>query len=324
MVVVIDIQKPTPKLSFSKPAILGFSSGEEYATFVDIDSVREVYDEETEEYKAAKAMFLQGDDAPVEIAIIQPKNVETLAGTLSRAFKKDWYFLVSVKNDIQTIVEIADSIEMNNSRIFFTRLNTLSDLASLKQKEYSRTVAFYHEDVSNYPEAAWIGRAGSADAGSLTWKFKTLMGIMPMEIDNVETIHDLGANTYLLKAGDRVTSEGKVVNGEYIDIIHSKDDVTFSIEYAVQKLLNKTKKISFDAGGIPLIESEVKIVLQRKCKQGMIAKDTDGIGQYGTHFMDRNEVDPADRAERLYNGGEFWFELAGAIHGTKIKGLMKI
>ncbi|KEQ22875.1 DUF3383 family protein [Paenibacillus tyrfis] len=328
--VVIDIQKPTPKIGFGKPLILGSSTtGHEYKTYLDIDAVKADFATNTEVYKAAFALFNQGDQSPREVAVMCRKTAdppETLTDVLAKAFTKDWYFLVTTSDTLADVTAIADAVEQDNSRQFFFVTSKKTDLTAIKAKKYTRTTAVYHADTSSYPEAAWIGRAGSAEVGSVTWKFKTLTGIQAMNITATELneVHELGANTYVTKAGDDVTSEGKVVSGEYIDIVHAKDYIKFSIEYAVQKLLNSSPKISYDDTGIAQIESAVKTVLQRAFNQGMIARDADGIGMYGTRFKNRAEVDPADRTARKYSGGEFWFDLAGAIHQTTIRGLIKV
>lgn len=325
--VVIDIQRPTPRLGFGKPLIIGSSAdGFDYKTYLDLPAVKEDFTENSEVYKAAFALFNQGDNSPAEIAVMLRKTEEALADFLPKIFLKDWYFLISTSSQLPNITAIADAVEQDDTRQFFASSSSKDDLAVIKAKKYTRTTMFYHETTDNYPEAAWLGAAASAPAGSITWKFKTLKGIQPLDIDATElaAIHDLGANTYATKAGDDVTSEGKTVSGEYIDIIHSKDYLNFSIEHGVQKLLNSSPKISYDDIGISQIESVVRTILQRADKQRMIAKDSDGIALYGTTFASRQDTDAADRAAREYNGGEFWFELAGAIHSARIRGLIKL
>ncbi|WP_312118169.1 DUF3383 family protein [Brevibacillus reuszeri] len=324
---MIDIQRPTPRVGFGKPLIIGSSTaGQDYKNYADIDAIKKDFTENSEVYKAAFSLFNQEDNSPAEIAVMLRKTEDNLADFLSNAFKKDWYFLVSTSSTLANITAIADAVEQNNSRQFFASTSSKADLAVIKDKKYSRTTIIYHETVDNYPEAAWIGEAASAAVGSLTWKFKTLKGIQPMDLDATELneIHELGANAYVTKAGDDVTSEGRTVSGEFIDIIHSRDFLTFSIEYAVQKLLNRAPKIGYDDTGISQIESTVRTVLQRADNQGMIAKDADGIGMYGTKFKSRQEVDAADREAREYNDGEFFFENAGAIHKARIRGLIKL
>ncbi|MEW9702827.1 DUF3383 family protein [Paenibacillus sp. SI8] len=330
VVVVIDIQKPTPKLGFGKPLILGSSTGgKSYKSYADLDAVKADYGVSTEEYKAAAAIFAQGDDAPAEIAIYSRKTGSTpelLADALSALLLQDWYFLISTSATSADVLEIGDAVELDGTRQFFTRSDSKTDLATYKAKKWTRTAVAYHTTISNYPEAAWIGKAGSSPVGSVTWKFKTLTGISPVSLNATELneIHGLAANTYVTKAGDDVTSEGKVVSGEYIDIIHAKDYVCASVEYAVQKLLNAAPKISYDNNGIAQLESTVKTVLQRAFNQGIIAADETGNGLYATDFKSRSEVDAADRASRMYNDGKFSFDLAGAIHQTTIRGTIKV
>ena len=328
--VIIDVQRPTPKLGFGKPLILGSSAaGSAYKNYSDLAGVLVDFANTTEEYKAAAALFGQGDNSPAQIAIITRKTSEPaveLDDFLPTLFLKDWYYLIATTAEVDDVILIADAVEADGTREFFTRSSSKTDLAEILVGDYERTTVFYHTTISNYPETAWVGRCGAADVGSLTWKAKTLTGITPLDISATELdeIHELGANTYLSKAGQSVTSEGKTVSGEYIDIVQSKDYVKASIELAVQSLINNTGKIPYDDTGIAMIEATVRTVLQRCFNTGMIAADADGLGLYGTTFKTRAEVDPADRAERTYNDGEFFFELAGAIHTTTIRGAIRL
>jgi hypothetical protein len=330
VVVTIDIQKPTPRIGFGKPLILGASlAGQAYKTYSDLLAVKVDFGSDTEEYKAAAALFGQGDDSPAEIAIIARQTgatPETLEDVLATIFTKDWYFLISTSTLLDDITTIAEAVEQDGSRQYFFRTSSLADLTLIYAEGYTRATGFYHTDVSKYPEAAWIGKAGSADVGSVTWKFKTLAGISPLDIDQTElsAIRGLNANTYVTKASDNVTSEGKTMSGEYIDVLHAEDYVTFSIEFGVQKLFNGSDKIRYDDTGIAQVESVVRTVLQRAFLQGIIAADADGLPLYGTSFKPRAEVDAADRAARKYNDGTFWFELAGAIHETTIRGVIRL
>ncbi|WP_342774616.1 DUF3383 family protein [Paenibacillus piri] len=329
--VVIDLQRPSGRLGFGKVLILGEKAGgSTYKEYADLSGVQADFADTTQEYKAASAIFAQGDLAPASIAIAcrnstEGENEETFVERLEQDLGKEWYFLICTSAANTDVLAIADAVESDGSRQFFTRSSTKADLTALKAKKYTRTAVLYHSDLASYPEAAWVGAAGSAPVGSVTWKFKQLNGIAPLELSATELleIHDLGANTYVTKAGDNVTTEGKVVGDEYIDIVHAKDYMKYSIEYSVQKLLNGSPKIPYTAAGIAQIESTVRTVLQRAHNQGIIASDSDGIGLYGTTFKSRDEVDPADRAARTYNDGSFYFELAGAVHTARIHGVIR-
>lgn len=325
--VVIEIQRPTPVTGMGRPLILGSSvNGQEFKVYNDLDDVVVDHAINSEVYKAASALFNQGDDSPDSVAVMLYKTDSALADFLPTIFDKDFYYILSTSSTLANITAIADAVEADDSRLFFASTSKLEDLGNIYSKKYKRTAILYHEDTSNYPEAAWVGRAGSALAGSLTWKFKYLNGIQPLELTKtqLDQIHGYNANTYVTKAGDNVTSDGVTVSGEYIDIVQSEDFIIQSIGTNVQKLFNRTKKISYDNNGIAQIESEVKTVLKRADLNGMIAHDDDGLPLYSTSFKTRSQVDPTDREKREYNGGSFTFELAGAIHKTKIKGLIKL
>lgn len=327
--VIIEIESPTPRLGFGKPLILGSAAtAKPYKTYLDLDSVKADYGETTEEYKAAAAIWAQGDYAPAEIAIARQKTgtePETVSDVLGRLLKEDWYFLITTTTTQADVDEFAAAIEADGTREYFTRSSDVAAVLALKAKNYSRTTAFYHKTITNYPEAALIGRVGSAPVGSVTWKFKYLQGIEPLDLTNTELneIHAAGAITYVTKAGRNQTSEGKTLSGEWIDVIHSKDYIRFNIEYAIQNLFADTDKVSFTDTGIAQLESVTRTVLQQGFNQNMIAADENNQPLYGTTFKPRSEIDPADRAKRVYNGGSFWFELAGAIHETTIRGVIR-
>lgn len=335
--VTISILTPTPMLSgFGKPLIIGASTaGKDYKNYSNLEAVKVDYVASTEEYKAAAAIF-SGKNAPSEIAIASRKTGATpvlLPDFMDTLLLKDWHFAVTTSTVVDDITTIGDKIEADKSgRQFLFRSSSKTDLATIKAKNYSRTAGAYHSataEIAKYPEAVWIGCVGSLPVGSVTWKGWTLPGIVPMEIDATElkSIHDLGANTYVTKAGTSVTSEGKAVNGEYIDIIHSRDYVVSSIQYAVQDLFNKAQlansKISFDNTGIAQIESAVRTVLQRAYNNGMIATDDDGVPKFTTTFAPRSSVDPALIQQRKYTDGKFSFVPAGAIHETTINGVIQ-
>lgn len=324
--VIIDIKRPTPVIGFGKPLILGTSAaGMEYTTFASLSELEQVFPVNAEEYKAAAAIFAQ-DNRPEELAVMLRKTDEAWSSFMPKVMDKDFYFLISTSMEKADVLAIAGAVEESDSRQFFTRSSSLEDIKSIQAANLLHTTVFYHTDPSSYPEAALVGEAGSKPVGSITWKGQHLKGIKPLEVtsDELAAIHHAGAITYVTKAGDAVTSEGMTSGGEYIDIIHAKHFVVYSIEYDVQKLFNKAnnQKIPYDNTGIAQIEGTVRAVLQRCLLQGIIAKDSSGNGLYSTNFLTREETTDTQRQSRKYDGGKFEFELAGAVHEATITGLV--
>ena len=211
--------------------------------------------------------------------------------------------------------------------MLFVTVATTSALSTLydKVKTYDRTFIVYHTDTANYPNAAAavVGATAGYEAGSFTYKNIILKGVTPLDISDtsLETdVHGKGAITILEKAGDIVTSEGKVASGEYADIIDSKDYIVQNISYKVQKVFNNNKKVAYTNSGISLLEVATGGVLKSAYDNGMIAEDDAGSPLYSTTFALRSQTSEENRVARKYPYGQFKFELAGAIHNAEISG----
>ncbi|NGP58392.1 DUF3383 domain-containing protein [Paenibacillus thiaminolyticus] len=324
--VTIDLQKPTGRLSFGMPLILGKKAGgSAYKEYGDLKAVQADFAESTAEYKMAAALFGQGDRSPARIAIAACDEQEDAAERLRSVMDTGWYYLLSPDNSEATVTALAQELEKEDYRLFVTRVSDKTKLQALKAAGFNRTVAFYHTDASAYPDAALVGSVGSADVGSVTWKFKTCTGIAPLKLTAGELmeIHDSGAIAYVNKQGEARTSEGKTLSGEYIDVIMARDYVRARMEMQIQHLLNQSSKIPYTDAGIAQIESTVINVLLESFRMGIIAADDSGEPLFGTSFLLRNQVDPGDRANREYRGGSFWFEIAGAVHQVKVNGVIR-
>ena len=197
--------------------------------------------------------------------------------------------------------------------------------AELPATQSERVVAVVYSKTG-YANAAVVGASAGLAAGSFTYKNLKLTGIEAEELtpSEVTAIHTAGAMCILKKAGDIVTSEGKTTDGEYIDVVDSKDYVISNIVYQGQKLLNNSNKVSFDNVGISQLENVVTGVLADAFANGIIATNEDGTPAYSTSFASRADTSASDRASRTYKGGNFTFDLAGAIHNATINGTIEV
>jgi hypothetical protein len=127
-----------------------------------------------------------------------------------------------------------------------------------------------------------------------------------------------------MKAGRAQLTEGKLANGEYIDVIHGQDWVKADMENEVQNMLAQAPKLPYDSGGIGAIHAAVTTTMQRGFNNGIIAKGADGLPMYTVTTLTREQSDPADRSARIYKGASFEFQNAGAIHAATIKGAIRI
>jgi len=265
-------------------------------------------------------------------------NVATELNDLIQAGGTDWYFLILTRRateaeQLQDIEQAADFIEaLSAPKLYFTAIDQASlltsattDIASvLKAKTYDRTVVLYSADQANYPDAAWVGDGAPHDAGSRTWKFKTLVGITPDQLSDTE-ISNLGsknANYYETIANANViSSEAVVVGGEYIDVIRGSDELQVRIGEDIFTQLINTEKIPFTTNGIAAIESTLRARLQRSVNSGFLSDDPDAITVIVPKISD---IAPADKAARFLQGLEFSAVLAGAVHKVQIDGKLTL
>jgi hypothetical protein len=325
--VIIELNKPTGVVSFGKPLIIavdGVAQG--YTEYASTDEVAAVYAKSSPVYLNAVAVFDQ-DARPDKVGIVTVAEATGIAAALTAVLGRDWYFVITPEREQATLITIADLIETtgNNDdsggKMFVADVSTDAVATALKAKEYTRTIVTYNPNTSEHMAAALIGACGSAPVGSITWKFKTLRGITPTDVNTARltTLHNLGVNAYVTKAGIPQTSEGRVVSGDFIDVMMSVDWVAYDIGEKTQRVFTNNGKVAYTDAGISMLEAATLTTLQTAYLNGMIAADGDEP-LYGTSFAKRADVDPLDRAARIYNGGSFWFELAGAIHKTRVRG----
>ena len=324
VIVKIDLVKAPGKVGMGIPLILA-QNAEADVAFTEVTSLTEVtdagYANTSDTYKAANLIFMQ-NDAPRSIAVCSTTG--TAAEWLGDEgnVSKDWRQLIVV-GGVADHAAIMPVIETLRGKMYFASLS-VEDTATLKVDAMERTVLFYCTDVdyAGVEVAALVGASAGLDAGSFTYKNLILKGIAAQQLSDgeINAIHEKGGITFVRKAGDNVTSEGKVAGGEYIDIIDTKDYIIQQLEYRTQKFLNVSAKVPYDNNGIGQLELIAVSVLKEAANMGMIAEGEDGSPAYTVNYALRADTLDSDRAVRRYIGGNFSFNLAGAVHNVEITG----
>ena len=295
--VKIDIRKPAGKLGFGIPLILTIGKADEYKECFDMaDIVDAGYKDTTDTYKAAALMLAQ-TDKPSSIAIVGAESADTAAEVLMANADKGWRRLVVAGAEAAALSSVIAYINTTDDKMLFVTVNDTAGLAALGVND--RTVGFVHSNP--LAAAALAGEASGLNPGGFTYKNLILTGIEPMDFNEAElkAIHDANGLTFITKAGDNVTSEGKAMSGEYIDIIDCKDWIISQIIYRTQKLLNTMPKVPYDNSGIAMLENVCLTVLKEAANMGMVAYDTEtGSYLYSTDYALREEQSGADRVER--------------------------
>lgn len=324
--VVITLTKATARVGFGYPLILA-GMQTEAVEYTEVASVSEVvtagFEAGSDVYKAAALLFQQ-NDAPAKIAVCAGTGSAT--ATLANILDKDWRQLIVVSGGAEgedSVDVISDYVEgCGKAAMYFCSVNPNDATTIANMAGNTRTVAIaYESDDTACPEAALVGATAGMDAGSFTYKNMILKGVTPQPYTSaqVNEMHENGLITILKKAGSIVTSEGIVVEGEYADIIDSKDYIIQEIETQCQSLLNRVPKLPYNDKGIASLEGVVLSVLMDAANNGMIAQSENGY-EYSVTFGTRADASASDISTRHYAEGSFTFTLAGAIHTATITG----
>lgn len=324
--VKIDLKKPVGSLGTWYPLLAVVDSTAEADLYGEYTELAELvtagYAATSNVYKAANLMLMQ-NNAPSKFAVLKMKEFATTS--VAKYLDRGWRQMIFVDAG-EKAKDMAEYIETTEKMLFLTMTDE-TKLATLYTSigGYDRTFVAYHTDATNYPNAvaAVVGATAGYEAGSFTYKNIIVKGVTALDISDTDLenkVHGKGAITFLEKAGDIVTSEGKVASGEYADIVDSKDYIVHNIAYRVQKVFNVNKKVAYTNAGISLLEVAVGGVLKSAYDNGMIAEDDAGAAIYATSFKLRSETTEADRAARKYPYGQFSFELSGAIHCCEVVG----
>lgn len=327
--VSIDLAKPLGVLGFGIPLVL-LENADSAVAYTEVSSLTDVkeagFDATSAVYKAAQLMFAQ-NHAPKKIAVCAVTGAATTALADKSLVDRDWRQLVVINGGetASTVAAVSAAVEALERKMYFANLaandNTTLTAASSPR---DHTVLFYCTPTDSVPcpVAALVGEAAGQAAGSFTYKNLILNGIDPQNLTDLEitAIHTKGGMTFVTKAGDNVTSEGKTAGGEFIDIIDSEDYIIQQLAYQTQRLLNSSAKVPYDNNGIAMLESIAMNVLQTAYNNGIIGTKDDGSPAYSVSYALREDTKETDRWARKYYGGSFSFMLAGAIHHVEITG----
>lgn len=327
--VVINLKQPTGKIGFGYPLVFEGKATKavDYTECAKLDEVAKAgFAETTNVYKAAQRIFAQ-TNAPSKIAVCA--TTDNAVTGIATVLTKGWRQLVVASIGTEgesTVEEIATFIETTTDKLYFASVSELTDITPAISK-FERTIVMYYTDTSVVcPEAALVGETAGKKAGSFTYKNQILKGLDPLELSTAElaTAHAKNCYSFVTMAGDNVTTEGKVLSGEYADIIDSKDYIISQLTYQLQKALNSNDKITYDNNGIALLENICVSVLQDAYNNGIIAETEDGKASYSVEFAARNATKAEDRKARKYVEGKFNFSLRGAIHEIEVTGTIEI
>lgn len=265
--------------------------------------------------------------ASANVDLDQGESTETWADALSavEASNNEWIALNAAAKTDAEIIELAEAIEARE-KVYITSTSSAAvktasedDLASqLKSLGYQKTALFWKADAAQFPECAITGLLIQANPGSNTWAYKTLTGVSTDRLSGTETtnLRNKNVNTYEAIGGVNSTTTGKMVGGEFIDVMLGVLWLTARMRERIWFRMVNTSKIAYTNAGIAIIEAEVRAQLAEGVRNNFLADSPAPT----ISVPDALNVDPNLRATRVLEDLRFEARLAGAIHFVRIQG----
>lgn len=283
--------------------------------YISNESVKD-FETDSKLYKLASRLFQQ-KPAPQEVVVVgkEGKAVEGLKAVLAE--NSDWFFLTCTDNSVETIKGLSELVAVEN-KIYAVTVNKLEDTKALEEEIFDNTFVYYNDDVDSFVAEA-VAVVMSYNIGGRTAKFKQLQNVKAAKVSLTElnNLHKNNMQSYITKLGVNQTSEGKVLSGEYIDVVLGEYWIRFRMEEALQRLALTQEKIPYTNKGIAMIVGEVNKILSRAVDQGIVEE-----GQYRVDYKLREDVPSNEVALRKYNYVRWTAMLQGAIHTGQISGII--
>ncbi len=244
--------------------------------------------------------------------------VDALAAV--EAANSSWFGLTIESHEDADILAIAQAIEARK-KIFGTSTNdstvgtigTTDILAQLKALGYDKTFCVYSENAdTEYPECGLMAYQLQEQPGSNTWAYKNINGVTVSKLNSTVSTNIAGKNgiTFEEIGGVRATTEGKMVGGEYIDVMVFALWLEARMTERIWFRLVNSKKIPYTQAGTTIIEAEIRAQLTEGIRVGGIAETP----PYQVFVPNVLDIEPNLRATRVLEGITFEARLAGAIN----------
>lgn len=255
----------------------------------------------------AKSIFLQSPTVP----FIKVGKLEAGLDAIRDA-DSDFYGVLLASRDPKIIESTSDWVE--NKRLLLGADCSDPKLAErLKRKEYKRTF-LCHGSIA----APLMAKMFSLKPGEASWAFQQLKGIAPTPITSSQEItlnkHHINYFSHLKGLG--ITLGGKVVSGEYIDVIRGIDWLHARMQERIFGLMVKNKKIPFTDKGVDLIRSEIMAQLEEAIEVRILADDPRPL----VTAPPVADIPGLDKQNRTLPSVKFTGQLQGAIHQIQIEG----
>lgn len=260
----------------------------------------------------------------------------TAAVKACRKASKDFFGVVTTTTNVDDMLEIAAYCEAegllygcsNGDTNVKSASITSCTLSRLKAKNLANTFYVYDEKYTTQNAASAImSHMFGKEPGTENWSNQKIAGIEATALDETEynAIRDKHGMTFESFGDFSLTQNGKVVGGEWIDIIRGRAAMLEEVRVS-SALSIVDKRVKFNDAGIATVVSSVVEILAKYQRIGFIDDEmlVDGkmVPGYVVYAPTAAEVTRNERANRTLKTVTFNARLAGSINQITIRGTL--
>jgi len=208
-----------------------------------------------------------------------------MADDILRAKQVDdnFYFIIintTLDLDIKEAAKTTQALE----KLFFCQTssadvknNVANNVAAvLKGKSYTRTALSFTDDTTENRDATYAAVGATQDPGSITWVYKSEVGVTApvLTASQEDNLTNLNVNYQVVVKGQTFSFTGKVIGGEYIDVMRGIDFFTIRLQEDFLESQLNSKKIPYTDKGIQVVGMLVKNRAQQCADQGIFDENS--------------------------------------------------
>ncbi|MFL1997350.1 DUF3383 family protein [Lysinibacillus irui] len=332
--VVVNITretKPVSEKGFGLPLMLATSKELDFKIYTDISEVAADFAETTREYKLASRMFGQSPKI-AELAcygtsyVSEADDVTALTSTLNELVQinNEFFYLVCPENGDKEIKALAEWISTQEKFYGVTTQNVA--LVDELKGMYENTFLSVHDDPDAFHAEGLIAQSAPKEIGSYTWTFKQINGVRAAKLTNTElnAVLNNNATTCINEMGILLNASGKVLSGDYIDVVQSDYYLRARLREDVFRKLAMVEKIPYTNEGIAQIVDVMDSRFKSAFRQGIIATNDVGEPDYTITYPLRSEIPKNTIAKRILPDIKFRLVISGAVEKVEINGVLTL
>lgn len=345
VVVVVTLESVDTSVDSLDILLISTAGAKTAKTYTALEDIETDWKKDSVIYKQAAAMMGQGKARPAPVSLIQkikvvgletPETPEALVAAIKeyQETDNDWYMFLTDQTDDEYIlalgkfaedsepseVELSAGVE-DHRKLYFAETNNKA--LEIKNR---RTAVIYTESLE-HAAAAWIGAVGPWYPQAVTWKFKMPVGVTVPELkaSEITALENGHINFVTNEYKKNYIKNGCCTDGEWIDSILGGDWIAITMREKLYDIFMNNPIIPYTDTGFATISAGVFETLDEAAEHGIIAVNAEtGAGIYNVTVPKRSSATDEQAALRQMPDIPWEAQLAGAVHGTKVKGTLKV